>query len=105
MLLQNDMEREVEGYLRRKYEANLQNVEVVWREDLDLVRGAVKLQAHVAVSGLLLHKIILSTPTWGDMIGVSGPGKELCNFLWEQLDMVMDSVRFCVPEAWQIMIV
>ena len=64
-LLQNDMEREVEGYLRRKYEANLQNVEVVWREDLDLVGGAVTLQGHVAVSGLLLHGMLLSTPTWG----------------------------------------
>ena len=54
-LLQDDMEREVEGYLRRKYEANLQNVEVVWREDLDLVRVGVELCGHAAVPGLLLH--------------------------------------------------
>ena len=63
-LLQDDMEREVEGYLRRKYEANLQNVEMVWREDLDLVRGAVKLHGHAAVPGLLLHIMRNSCNTW-----------------------------------------
>lgn len=34
------MEREVESYLRRKYEASIRDIEVVHKEDLDLVRVA-----------------------------------------------------------------
>lgn len=37
---QDNMEREVESYLRRKYEASIRDIEVVHKEDLDLVRAA-----------------------------------------------------------------
>ena len=69
-LLQDEMEREVEGYLRRKYEANLQDVEVVWREDLDLVRVCVK---HAAVP---TTKPICRT--WRRSGGGPGPGEGGC---------------------------
>jgi hypothetical protein len=36
---QDDAELEVEGYLRRKYEGRIKDVEVVVRDDLDQVRG------------------------------------------------------------------
>jgi hypothetical protein len=38
LLSQEDAEMEVEAYLRRKYEATIKAVEIVHREDLDLVR-------------------------------------------------------------------
>jgi hypothetical protein len=37
--LQDDAERDVEVWLRRKFEGRIRQVEVVLREDLDLVRG------------------------------------------------------------------
>jgi BMFP domain-containing protein YqiC len=37
--VQGDAERDVEAWLRRKFEARIRSVEVVMREDLDLVRG------------------------------------------------------------------
>lgn len=36
---QGDAERDVEAWLRRKYEGRIREVEVVLREDLDLVSG------------------------------------------------------------------
>lgn len=37
LLLQGDAERDVEAWLRRKYEGRIREVEVVLKEDLDLV--------------------------------------------------------------------
>lgn len=37
---QDDLEMEVDSWLRRKFEGSLKEVEVVHREDLDLVRAA-----------------------------------------------------------------
>jgi hypothetical protein len=37
--LQDDCERDVEVWLRRKFEGRIREVQVVMREDLDLVRG------------------------------------------------------------------
>ncbi len=39
---QDNMEREVESYLRRKYETSIRDIEVVHKEDLDLVRHTSK---------------------------------------------------------------
>ena len=39
---QDEMEREVEAWLRRKFEGRLQEVEVVHKEDLDLVSSSCK---------------------------------------------------------------
>ena len=36
---QDNMEREVDSYLRRKYETSIRDIEVVHKEDLDLVRN------------------------------------------------------------------
>lgn len=36
LVIKDDMEREVEGYLRRKFETRIKEVEVVYKEDLDL---------------------------------------------------------------------
>ena len=36
--MQDNMDREVDSYLRRKYESSIRDVEIVQREDLDLVR-------------------------------------------------------------------
>ena len=33
------MDREVDSYLRRKYESSIRDIEVVHKEDLDLVGG------------------------------------------------------------------
>ena len=35
---QDNMEREVDSYLRRKYETSIRDIEVVHKENLDLVR-------------------------------------------------------------------
>ena len=37
--LQDDLEMEVDSWLRRKFEGALKEVEIVHREDLDLVGG------------------------------------------------------------------
>lgn len=34
---QDNMDREVDSYLRRKYESSIRDIEVVHKEDLDLV--------------------------------------------------------------------
>lgn len=38
--MQPGVEREVDSYLRRKHETHIKNVEIVDKEDLDLVRAA-----------------------------------------------------------------
>jgi len=38
--LQDDQERDVEWWLRRKFDSRIREVEVVYKEDLDLVSDA-----------------------------------------------------------------
>jgi len=55
-LLQDDLEMEVDSWLRRKFEGVLREVEVVHREDLDLVRrGAGWEDSLVALIYALLY--------------------------------------------------
>lgn len=39
ILLQDHSEMDVEAYLRRRYESDIANIEIVEKEDLDLVRN------------------------------------------------------------------
>ena len=41
--MQGNVEREVDSYLRRKYETHIRNIEMVHKEDLDLVCVSSKL--------------------------------------------------------------
>lgn len=41
--IQGNVEREVDSYLRRKYETHIRGIEMVHKEDLDLVCAGIKL--------------------------------------------------------------
>lgn len=49
------MEREVDSYLRRKYETQIRDVEVVHKEDLDLVSVAAMHASMIACSHCTVH--------------------------------------------------
>ncbi|KAL3134068.1 hypothetical protein ABBQ32_008497 [Trebouxia sp. C0010 RCD-2024] len=54
--VKDNMEREVESYLRRKYEASIRDIEVVHKEDLDLV--ALSQKNHLSGLRQSLLKVI-----------------------------------------------
>ena len=49
---QDNMEREVDSYLRRKYENSIRDIEVVHKEDLDLVRLISLLRSVTGCNGI-----------------------------------------------------
>jgi hypothetical protein len=56
---QDDAERDVEAWLRRKYEGRIREAEVVLREDLDLVRACV----HACVQSCV-HTCMCADGAW-----------------------------------------
>ncbi len=49
---QDDLEMEVESYLRRKFEGAIKEIDVVHREDLDLVRLLIYQNACIVIAAV-----------------------------------------------------